>query len=426
MRENLSVIGTTTREFELAAPVTLSRDDRRQHVHIIGKTGVGKSTLLKTLMYHDLVAGHDFALLDPLGGLAEAVVDAVPIARNDQVIYFDPGGDLEHCVGFNPLDRVPPDKRHLVADHIVNAFLHIWGGNLEDTPRLIYVLYNGIRLLLDAEASTLLGLPRLLIDDTYRDRLLAQCRDQVIISYWANEFAAYDARFRTQVISPIQNKIGMLLAPPALRNIVGQRRSTINITRLMNEGGVLIANLAKGKLGSTGSHLLAALLATTIAQVAEERASVPLEQRRDFTLYADEVQNIATTSFASVLSEARNFRLSLVLAHQFLSQLPFEVREAVIGNCGTSIVFRVGAEDARKLAAELDIENHATLASTPNYQCWVKLLQRGAPTDAFLMDTIPVEPPVTGRKAAAVAHTRARHTRTRAAVERRILAQMRS
>jgi hypothetical protein len=194
----------------------------------------------------------------------------------------------------------------------------------------------------------------------------------------------------------------------------------------MNEGGVLIANLSKGKLGSTGSHLLAALLATTIAQVAEERASIPLEDRRNFTLYADEVQNIATTSFASVLSEARNFRLALVLAHQFLSQLPFDVRESVIGNCGTSVVFRVGAEDARKLAAELDIENHATLASTPNYQCWVKLLQGGAPTDAFLMDTTPVEPPVTGRKPAVVAHTQARHTRMRAAVERRILAQVRS
>jgi hypothetical protein len=184
--------------------------------------------------------------------------------------------------------------------------------------------------------------------------------------------------------------------------------------------------LSKGKLGATGAHLLGALLATTIAQVAEERASIPFEDRRDFTVYADEVQNIATTSFASVLSEARNFRLALVLAHQFLSQLPFEVRESIIGNCGTSIVFRIGAEDARKLAAELDIENHATLTSTPNYQCWVKLLRDGAPTNAFLMDTICTEPPVAGRKAAVIAHTRARHTRTRAAVEGRILAQMRS
>jgi hypothetical protein len=192
----------------------------------------------------------------------------------------------------------------------------------------------------------------------------------------------------------------------------------------MNEGGVLIANLSKGKLGTTGAHLLGALLATTIAQVAEERASIPLEDRRDFTLYCDEVQNFTTTSFANVLSEARNFRLSLVLAHQFLSQLPFEVREAIIGNCATSLVFRIGAEDARKLAAELDIENHATLADTANYQCWVKLLQDGAPTNAFLMDTALGEPPARGRKAAVIAHTRARHTRPREMVERSVLSQL--
>ena len=176
------VLGTTTRGFELAAPVALSLDDRRRHVHLIGKTGTGKTTLLRTLIYDDLSAGRNFAVLDPLGGLAEAVANAVPVARTDEVVYFNPA-DLEHPIGFNPLDRVPPDMRHLVADHVMSAFMHIWGASLEDTPRLVYVLYNSLRLLLDTPGSTLLGLPRLLVDDRYRTRLLKHCADPVVRGY---------------------------------------------------------------------------------------------------------------------------------------------------------------------------------------------------------------------------------------------------
>ena len=409
----------------LAAPVTLSRDDRRQHVHLIGKTGTGKTTTLRSLIYHDLAVGHDFAVLDPLGGLAEAVVDAVPAWRNDHTIYFNPGGDLEHCLGFNPVDHVPPDLRHLVADHIVSAFMHIWNASLEDTPRLVYVLYNALRLLLDAEGTTLLGLPRLLVDDTYRAGLLKQCPDAVVVGYWQNEFAAYDERFRAQVIGPIQNKIGMLLSPPPLRNILGQRRSTIDIARLMNkDGGVLIANLSKGKLGATGAHLLGAFLATTISQVAEERVAVPFEQRRDFTLFCDEVQNFATTSFSTTLSESRNFRLSCVLAHQFISQLPDPLPDSIFGNCGTEIVFRTSTSDGRRLADELDIDDERTPSRTANYHAWVRLMQNGAPSDAMYMSTVLPDPPAVGRKDAVVRHTRARHCRPRAAVEAVIARQL--
>ncbi len=418
-----TVLGTTTRGYELAAPVTLSLDDRRRHLHLIGKTGTGKTTLLRTLIYDDLAAGKNFAVLDPLGGLAEAVIDAVPASRNDQTIYFNPA-DLEHPIGFNPLDRVAPDMRHLVADHVVSAFLHVWGGSLEETPRLVYVLYNSMRLLLDTASSTLLGLPRLLVDDRYRARLLKNCADPVVRGYWENEFAAYDDRFRTQVISPVQNKIGMLLSPLGLRLIIGQPRSTINIARLMNEGGVLVANLAKGKIGSTASHLLGAFLATTIAQVAEERASIAYEDRRDFTLFADELQNFATDSFAQTLSESRNWRLMCVLAHQYLSQLPRRLQDAIIANCGNYLVFRIGAQDANIMAAELGIENARTLSDTSNFSAWVKLLQNGNPTDAFFLETQVPEPPAFGRAAAVIAHTRARHTRDRAAVESMILRQL--
>jgi hypothetical protein len=418
-----SVIGTTTRGFELAAPVALSLDDRRRHLHLIGKTGTGKTTLLRSLIYDDLAAGRNFAVLDPLGGLAEAVADAVPVSRNDHCVYFNPA-DLAHPIGFNPLDRVPADLRHLVADHVVGAFMHIWGGSLEDTPRLVYVLYNSLRLLLDTPCSTLLGLPRLLVDDRYRNRLLKCCIDPVVRGYWENEFAAYDDKFRAQVIAPVQNKIGMLLSPPGLRLIVGQPRSTIDIGRVMNEGGVLIANLTKGKIGATASHLLGAFLATTIAQVAEERAAIPFEQRRDFTLYCDEVQNFATESFAQTLSEARNWRLMCVLAHQHLSQLPRRLQDAIIANCGGYIVFRIGAQDTEIMAAELGIENARTLSDTSNFSAWVKMLMNGNPTEAFYMDTHPPDPPAADRAAAVTAHTRARHTRERATVERMITRQL--
>jgi hypothetical protein len=417
------VLGTTTRGFELAAPVALSLDDRRRHAHLLGKSGTGKTTLLRTMIYDDLAAGRNFAVLDPLGGLAEATADAVPIARNDETIYFNPA-DLAHPIGFNPLDRVPPDMRHLVADHVVSAFMHIWGASLEDTPRLVYVLYNSLRLLLDTPGSTLLGLPRLLIDDRYRTRLLKQCDDPVVRGYWENEFAAYDDRFRVQVISPVQNKIGMMISPPGLRLIIGQPRSTIDIGRLMNEGGILIANLTKGKIGATASHLLGAFLATTIAQVAEERAAIPFEERRDFTLYADELHNFATESFAQTLSEARNWRLMCVLAHQHLSQLPRRLQDSIMANCSNQVVFRIGAHDTDVMAAELGIENARTLSDTSNFSAWAKLLVGGNPTEAFYLETQPPDPPAHGRADAVIAHTRARHTRDRAAVERMIMRQL--
>jgi hypothetical protein len=420
---DLCCIGTATRGLTLAAPVMLAIDDRRRHLHVMGKTGTGKTTLLKALMYDDLRSGRNFALLDPLGGLAEAVIDAVPKPRNDEVIYFDPS-DLAHPIGFNPLDRVAPDQRHLVADHLLAAFAHIWGASLEETPRLLYVLYNGIRLLLDTPGSTLLGLPRLLVDDTYRTRLLAACLDPVVAAFWENEFAAYDDRFRAQVIAPVQNKVGMLLAGP-IANIVGQRRSTIDIPRLMNEGGVLVANLGKGKVGAVASHLLGAFLTTTISQAADARSGQQQTHWPDFTLYADEVQNFATERFAATLSEGRNGKLMLVVAHQYLEQLPRSLQHAILANCGSFVTFRIGSNDTRVMAAELGIENAQAPSDTANFHAWVKLLHNGVPSNAFYMATVVPEPPEKGRSSMVRAHTRARHTRDRQAVERTVRAQMR-
>ena len=342
----------------------------------IGKSGTGKSTLLFNLMMADLAHGRGFALLDPHGDLARDVADAVPTQRTNDVVYFDPA-DLSHPVAFNPLERVAPDHRPLVAAHIAAAFKHLWGDSWG--PRLEYILGNSIRLLLDAPGTTLLGLPRLLVDDKYRSRLLATCRDPVIRAFWLREFAEYQDRFVTEAISPIQNKIGALLSPPALRNIIGQKRSTIDIPGIMNGGRVLIVNLSKGRLGEGPAHLLGAFLATAFAQAAESRADIREADRRDFTLYADEFQNFATDSFASILSEARKWRLNLALAHQFLGQLPPLLRQAVIGNAGTVIAFRLGAEDAPLIADELGHHNHEVLSDTPNFAAWIKLMYQRQP-----------------------------------------------
>ena len=276
-------IGTATIGLELHAPVFLSRSDLRRHLYIIGKTGTGKSTLLYNLMRADLEAGRGFALLDPHGDLALAVADATPAWRiSHGVIYLDPA-DLEYPVGFNPLHKVVPDKRPLVAAHMVAAFQHIWGSSWG--PRLEYILTNSLRLLLDAPGSTLLGLPRLLTNEKYRSGLLAHSRDPVVRAFWQDEFASYSDRFATEAIAPIQNKVGTLLSPPAIRNMLGQVRSTIDIRSIMDRGQVLIVNLSKGRLGEAPTHLLGAFFATAFAQAAEARADVTEEERRDFTLY---------------------------------------------------------------------------------------------------------------------------------------------
>ena len=400
------------------ASAWLSRADRRRHLYVIGKTGTGKSTLLLNLMASDLAQGQGFALLDPHGDLAQSIAASVPPERSNEVLYLDPS-DLDYPVGFNPLHNVAPDLRPLVTAQIVAAFRHIWGSSWGF--RFEYILTESLRLLLDTPGSTLLGLPRLLIDARYRQRLLAQARDPMVRSYWETEFASYTERFVVEAVSPIQNKIGTVLAVPALRNMLGQTRSTLNIRGIMDGGKVLIVNLAKGRLGETPAHLLGAFLATAFAQAAQGRVTVAEEQRRDFTLYADEFQNFATDSFAGILSEARKYRLSLVLAHQFLGQLPPYLRQAVFGNAGSMLVFRVGAEDAPLLARELGLESPSAVTDTGNFRAWAKLMRDGLPLDPHLITTFPAIVTTGSRFSAVRNRSRARHSRPRKLVENKII-----
>lgn len=395
----------------------IQRVDLRRHLYLIGKTGTGRSTLLHNLLQSEIAAGGGVALLDPHGDLTEAIADSIPSCRVNDVIYFDPS-DLAYPIGFNPLHNVALEQRPLVAAQIVASFRHIWADPWG--PRLEYVLTYAIRLLLDAPGSTLLGLSKLLVDDAFRAQLVCSCCDPLVKNYWTFEFDSYPERLKAEVISPLQNKIGTLLASPALRNILGQPKSTLDICRVMDDGQVLIVNLSKGKLGEGPTNLLGALVTTAFAQAAETRANQLEDERRDFQLVADEFQNFATESFSAILSEARKYRLSLVLAHQFLGQLPPLLRQAVTGNAGSMIAFRIGSEDAALIADEVGLQSPSALTELPNFATWARLMSNGLPLEPRRIETLEPFGDRVERLDAVRHRTRARYARPRQVVENRI------
>ena len=396
--------------------VPLLQADRRRHVALFGQTGTGKTGLLLNLMQADLLGGGGFCFLDPHGDAAQDIAALTPESRSNDVLYFDPS-DPGYSFAFNPLSGILPEARATAAANIVSAFKNIWAESWG--PRLEFILSNSLRLLLDTKDQTLLGLPFLLTNDTYRQFLAKRCQDPVVRSYWMNEYPSFDQRQRNDMISPIQNKIGILLANPFIRSILCQPSSTLDIQTIMDKGQVLIINLAKGNLGTDPAHLMGAILITAFAQAAEARRKLPEDQRRDFTLYCDEFQNFATDSFAGIMSEARKFRLSLVIANQHVSQLPDTLREAVFGNVGTMIAFRVGALDAPLLARELSLGNPRTLQDNANFSAWVKLMSDGTPIGPLHLKTPPPIKPGT-RLASVIARTQGRHMLNRSLVNTQI------
>ncbi|MGD0184015.1 MAG: type IV secretion system DNA-binding domain-containing protein [Roseiarcus sp.] len=398
--------------------VPLLQADRRRHVYVVGMTGTGKTGLLLNLMHADLHAGAGFCFLDPHGDASQHIASLAPAERRADVIYLDPS-DPTHTFAYNPLSGIPEAERATAAANIVSALKNIWAHTWGQ--RLEYILGHSIRLLLDTRDQTLLGLPRLLVDDDYRHWLIVRCQDPVVRAFWLTEYAAYDTRFRNEAIAPIQNKVGAFLANPFIRSILCQNSSTLKIPDVMNKGKVLIVNLSKGNLGTEPAHLLGALLITACSQAAEARRHIPEHERRDFTLYVDEFQNFATESFASILSEARKWRLSLVAANQQIAQLPEALQHAVFGNAGTLVAFRVGAHDAKRLAGELGMSNPATLTQTNNHQAWIKLMRDGAPLEPRLIATI-APPPPGARLANVIAFAHASHMMLRKPVEEQIAA----
>lgn len=394
--------------------VGLDETARARHLYIVGQTGTGKSTLLLNLIAQDLAAGHGCALLDPHGDLALALPSLLPTWRADDLVYFDPA-HLARPIGFNPLSRLPEDDRPLVVENIVAAFRAIWPDFWG--PRLEHIFSHALRLLMDVPKATLLELPRLLQDDDYRSKCLRHCRDPLIRAFWVNEYAAYPPRFREEAIAPVLNKIGRVLMTPAIRNILAQPQSTIDLRFMMDDRRVLVANLSKGALGEGPAHLLGALLVTALAQVALSRRDVAEETRVPFHLYVDEFQNFATTGFSLILSEARKYGLSLTLAHQYLDQLPDFLRDGVFGNVGSMIAFRVGASDASELARQLDLSNPRVLRELANFSARASILTDGMPSEAMQIATLPSPAALHGRAERIKAHSALRFGRERQLVE---------
>src|SRR2546422_6143719 len=333
--------GTTAENRITALAVTTFRNarrrcgtkpaDRRAHMYIIGKTGTGKSTLIANLARQDLVHGEGFALLDPHGDLAEHVLRLVPEDRQADLIYFNVP-DTAHPLAFNPLESGQPALKPLVASGLISVFKKIWAEFWG--PRMEYILRNALLALLDLPASTLLDVPRLLDDAPFRSHVLAVVQNAQMRRFWLREYQSYPARFRAEAIAPIQNKVGEFLVNPILRRIVGQPKSAFDLRQVMDEGKILLVNLAKGKIGEDTAALLGAMLVTKIGLAALSRADVPEGDRRDFYLYADEFPTFTTSSFAGMLSEMRKYRLGLGLAHPYLSQVDEATRDAVLGNVG--------------------------------------------------------------------------------------------
>ena len=397
-------------------PFGIGRGDARQHIYVIGKTGVGKTTLLKNLIVQHIAAGHGVGVIDPHGDLAEELLNHIPSWRTDHLCYFNPG-DLEFPIGLNLVANVPQDERHLVVSGIVGAFKNIWPDSWG--PRLEYILYNAIAALLDCPNTTLLGVNRLLTDDKYRAWVVRQVKDPFIRDYWATEFAGYDDRFRREAIAPIQNKLGQFLLNPMVRNILGQVRNRVSFPFIMDNERLFIANLSKGKLGHDKANLLGSLLVTQFQLAAMARASRPEANRLDFYLFIDEFQNFSTDAFASILAEARKYRLCLTLSHQYVDQLSLPVRQAVFGNVGTLISFRVGSTDAEVLRAEFGNEFAAQqLVDLDRFEMVVNLLDNGVNKTPFRGRSMLPEEQRIGRKESFLDRSRERFASSRAAVEK--------
>jgi len=362
-------------------PFGLSAADHRHHLYIIGKTGSGKTTLLHNLIVQHLAAGHGVGVIDPHGDLAEGLLNHIPRSRAGDLVYFNPG-DLEFPIGLNLLAQVPPDERHLAASGIVSACKAIWHDSWG--PRLEYILYNAVAALMDCPNTSLLGVNRLLTDPRYRAWVIRQIKDPFIRSFWADEFEGYEPRFQREAIAPIQNKLGQFLLNPVIRNILGQVRSKVSIPFTMNTGRLFIANLCKGKLGHDKANLLGSLLVSQFQLAAMARSHQPESERRDFFLFIDEFQNFSTDAFASILAEARKYRLSLILSHQYIDQLSLPVRQAVFGNVGSLIAFRAGYSDAEVLQKEFgNIYQARQFVDLNRHEIIAKIHEDGSSPDPF-------------------------------------------
>jgi hypothetical protein len=371
-------------------PFGIKSKDRTRHTYIIGKTGMGKSTVLENMAVQDIQNGNGMAFIDPHGKTADLFLQYIPEERIKDVIYFAPF-DIEHPISFNVLEDVGVDKRHLVVNGLMSAFKKIWVDAW--SARMEYILNNILLALLEYPGATIIGVNRMLADKDYRNKVVANVKDPAVRAFWIDEFAKYGEKYMQEAGAAIQNKIGQFISNPLVRNIIGQQKSSFDIRRVMDEKKILIINLSKGRVGEQNANLLGSMLITKIYLGAMSRADVPesvLKKLPQFYLYVDEFQNFANESFADILSEARKYKLNLTIAHQYIEQMSEEVRAAVFGNVGTMIAFRVGSFDAEVLEKEFSPVFESTdIVNLGMYQIYLKLMIDGVSSQPFSATTLP-------------------------------------
>ena len=392
--------------------------DRLGHIYCIGKTGVGKSTLLENMAISDIKKSKGLCIIDPHGDIAEDILNYVPEERIKDVIYFNPA-DIGYSIGFNPLKSIHPDHQHLVASGLISTFKKIWSESWG--PRMEYIMRFALLTLLEYRHATLLDIQPLLTDQYFRNGILFRIKNPHLLAFWKDEFEKYTPALKAEAIAPILNKIGLFRASIPLRNIVGQKYSSFTFSDVMDNGKIFIANLSKGKLGEDTSALLGSILITSIQLSALYRAIQKEEKRVPFYLYVDEMHTFVTNSFADILAEARKYKLGLFLAHQYIEQLSDPIRAAIFGNVGTIISFRVGATDAEYLEKEFyPTFNKTDLINLPRYSMYLKLMINGATSQAFSADTLPLSECHKSSKNEVIATSMEIYTRSRKEIEAEI------
>ncbi|HVV15543.1 MAG TPA: type IV secretion system DNA-binding domain-containing protein [Candidatus Paceibacterota bacterium] len=400
----------------------IKRRDRVRHMYIIGKTGMGKSTLLENMAIQDIRNGEGMAFIDPHGGTADRIMEYVPEHRIKDVVYFAPF-DMEHPIAFNVMEDVGYDKRHLVVSGLLSAFRKIWVDAW--SARMEYILANTLLALLEYEGSTLLDVNRMLVNKKFRAKVVDNVTDPIVKSFWADEFAAYSDRYTQEATPAIQNKIGQFTSNPLIRNIVGQAKSSFDFRQAMDDKKILIINLSKGRVGEVNATLLGSMLVTKIYLAAMSRADVSadvLATLPQFYFYVDEFQSFSNQSFADILSEARKYKLNLIIAHQYIEQMEEEVRDAVFGNVGTTVTFRVGPFDAEVLETVFSPQFEATdLVNLGFAQIYLTLMIDGVGSTPFSATTLPpFDPPPQKYVDQVIENSRRVFSRPRAEVEETI------
>lgn len=398
----------------------IKEGDRDRHMYVIGKTGMGKTELLKNMAIQDIQAGRGLAFLDPHGDTADDLPNFVPKERIKDVIIFDPS-DLDFPIAFNVMEQVDPRFRHLVASGLLSVFKKVFGVEVF-SARMEYILNNTILALLEFPGATILGINRMMADKPFREAVVEKISDPLVKAFWTQEFAKYTDRLAAEATASVQNKVGQFTASSLIRNILGQVQSTLNVRKVMDEKKILIMNLAQGKIGEDVSRLLGAMMITKIQLAAMSRADISEKNRVPFYLYVDEFQNFATDSFANILSQARKFALNLIIAHQYVSQMEETVQDAVFGNVGTIVALRVGAPDAEVLEKEFaPVFTANDLVNLAKWTMYLKLMIDGVAPPPFSANTLPPLPrPELSYKEDIIKESRQQYAHPVAEVEKQI------